>query len=85
MPRRRSLAIAILSLLAVGCAGSDSVGDGRLGPLDGAELPPADLERVAVGDAAPDFRLTALEGDPVRLSDYRGSRDVVLVFYRGHW
>jgi peroxiredoxin len=53
--------------------------------MDGTELPPAELDRVAVGEPAPDFRLTALVSEPVRLSDFRGSKDVVLVFYRGHW
>ena len=33
--------------------------------------------------AAPDFELTDSEGRTVRLSDYRGSRNVVLVFNRG--
>ena len=33
---------------------------------------------------APDFALTASDGETVRLSDYRG-RKVVLVFYRGFW
>lgn len=56
-----------------------------LGPADGHELPPSDLDRVQVGDAAPDFTLTSLAGPPVTLSSFRGASDVVLVFYRGHW
>ena len=56
-----------------------------LGPVDGQDLPPFDLERVAVGDEAPDFTLASLAGPNVTLSDYRGEKDVVLVFYRGHW
>ncbi len=32
---------------------------------------------------APDFELTDFTGKPVRLSDYRGKADVVLVFNRG--
>lgn len=55
------------------------------GPMDGLDLPPADLDRVQVGDVAPDFTLTSLAGPPVTLSDFRGEKDVVLVFYRGHW
>lgn len=33
-----------------------------------------------VGDVAPDFELTSDEGNPVKLSDYRGQR-VLLFFY----
>ncbi|KPJ90815.1 MAG: hypothetical protein AMS18_09985, partial [Gemmatimonas sp. SG8_17] len=55
-----------------------------LGPADGYDLPPTDLERVAVGDVAPDFSLTALSGEVLTLSDFRGAKNTVLVFYRGH-
>ena len=56
-----------------------------LGPVDGFDLPPTDLERVHAGVAAPDFTLQAFTGESVTLSDYRGVKNVVLVFYRGHW
>ena len=56
-----------------------------LGPVDGFDLPPTDLDRVQEGDVAPDFTLTSLAGPPVTLSDFRGEKNVVLVFYRGHW
>lgn len=36
---------------------------------------------VQVGDEAPDFELKDSSGQPVRLSDYRGKKAVVLVFY----
>ena len=55
-----------------------------LGPRDGRDLPPADLNRVQAGQPAPDFTLEAADGRPVTLSDFRGKR-LVLVFYRGHW
>ncbi len=57
----------------------------QLGPADGYDLPPTALDRVAVGDMAPDFSLRALSGDVIRLSELRGDKNVVLVFYRGHW
>ena len=85
IPKRFLLALAVTSLFAVACGEDGGIQTSRLGPLDGAALPPVDLDRVAVGDTAPDFRLAALEGDPVLLSDLRESQDVVLVFYRGHW
>ena len=38
-------------------------------------------ERVEVGDLAPDFALPNAAGEMVRLSDFRGKKDVVLFFY----
>ena len=58
---------------------------GQLGPKDGANLKPTDLERVKVGDPAPDFTLEDIDGKKISLSDFRGKKNVVLVFYRGHW
>lgn len=57
----------------------------QLGAKDGAGMAPTDLERVKVGQSAPDFTLTNMDGKPISLSDYRGKKSVVLVFYRGHW
>ena len=48
-----------------------------------ADLPEA-AGAPAVGEAAPDFTLPDENGQPVRLSDYLGSK-VVLLFYRGFW
>lgn len=56
-----------------------------LGPADGADLPPADLARVADGDLAPDFSAVKLGGETVTLSQYRGEKNVILFFYRGFW
>jgi mycoredoxin-dependent peroxiredoxin len=36
---------------------------------------------VEIGDEAPDFELRDQHGTPVRLSSFRGSKNVVLVFY----
>jgi mycoredoxin-dependent peroxiredoxin len=36
---------------------------------------------VEVGDQAPDFELKDQHGTPVKLSGFRGEKDVVLVFY----
>lgn len=56
-----------------------------LGPVDGHDLPPADLERVLAGTPAPDFTALSSTGEPITLSGYRGEKDVILFFYRGHW
>ena len=88
-------ALAVLTLAACGSDAGEGTPENTmsgaeadpavLGPVDGSELPATDLERVAVGSVAPDFSLRTLEGDTVTLSSFRGSKDVVLVFYRGHW
>jgi mycoredoxin-dependent peroxiredoxin len=36
---------------------------------------------VEIGDEAPDFELPDQHGTPVKLSSFRGSKNVVLVFY----
>ncbi len=56
-----------------------------LGPVDGHELAATDLERVHAGATAPDFSLEDETGKVVSLSQFRGKKNVVLVFYRGHW
>jgi len=43
--------------------------------------PPAPVTSVKVGDLAPDFSLPDQAGKPVRLSDLRGKKNVVLAFY----
>lgn len=62
-----------------------SMAYGQLGPKDGTNLKPTDLERVKVGDQAPDFTLENIDGKRISLSDFRGKKNVLLVFYRGHW
>jgi len=57
----------------------------QLGPKDGTNLAPTDLERIKVRDKAPDFTLEDKDGKKISLSDFRGKKSVVLVFYRGQW
>ncbi len=87
---RRGVVKAILALLGVTVVltlgtwlvmGSEP----RLGPHDGLDLPGVDTGRVAVGDIAPDFSLMSYAGTVTTLSDFRGDKNVVLVFYRGYW
>jgi cytochrome oxidase Cu insertion factor (SCO1/SenC/PrrC family) len=56
--------------------------------LFAAQLPAAAQEQPAiaktnlkVGDVAPDFTLLANDWKPVKLSDFRGKKNVVLAFY----
>lgn len=80
----RALASAmVLSLCGLGPASAQRTP--ALGPKDGPTEPPTDLERVKLGDLAPDFTLESLDGRRITLSGYRDQKNVVLVFYRGHW
>lgn len=45
---------------------------------------PAPTDRALSLTVAPDFTLMNQQGQPVRLSDYRGKK-VVIAFYRGYW
>jgi cytochrome oxidase Cu insertion factor (SCO1/SenC/PrrC family) len=57
----------------------------QLGPKDGADMSATDLDRVKVGQPAPDFTLADMNGKNITLSEFRGKKSVVLVFYRGYW
>jgi hypothetical protein len=41
------------------------------------------MPRVAINAPAPEFSLPDFAGRPVSLSDFRGSKNVLLVFNRG--
>jgi peroxiredoxin Q/BCP len=47
--------------------------------------PPTDIDRVKVGQPAPDFTLEDSDGKAITLSDFRAKKSLVLVFYRGYW
>lgn len=46
-----------------------------------SQPPVAPQTQLKVGDTAPDFTLNDTEGQPVKLSDFRGKKNVVLAFY----
>ena len=78
--RQTRLAVSIAFLVL-----SVAVAQAQLGPKDGGNLKPTDLERVNVGETAPDFTLENLDGNRISLSEFRGKKNVILVFYQGHW
>ena len=88
---RFALAMLVAAVGLTGCTAQDNGEQVEpaeplvLGPVDGHDLPGIDLERVQVGDVAPDFSLASLAGPVVTLSDFRGTKNVILVFYRGYW
>jgi len=79
--RRLLTAIAIA---ATGCTAepaaktASATTAGRVTPAASVAAPPA------IGDLAPEFTLSDQTGRSVTLSEAHG-RNVVLVFYRGHW
>jgi cytochrome oxidase Cu insertion factor (SCO1/SenC/PrrC family) len=85
--RRLAVPVALLAVVVavLVMTRTGALSGRQLGPVDGHDLPPTDLDRVVVGDTAPDFSLEALSGDMYKLSGFRGVKNVVLVFYRGHW
>ena len=86
IPTRRWAQSLVVMAFLLGVGGNAVwAGGPAVGPKDGDGLTPTDLERIKVGDAAPDFTLEAENGTPITLSQFRGKQSVILVFYRGHW
>ncbi|MCI0337867.1 MAG: redoxin domain-containing protein [Acidobacteria bacterium] len=82
---KRLIFASLLCVFALTAFSFKALAQSKLGPKDGTGLPPADLNRIKVGEAAPDFTLEDKDGKPVMLSGYRERKSVVLVFYRGYW
>lgn len=59
-------AVLFAGLLALGVAG---------------QTPTAPTTHLKVGMPAPDFTLNDTSGKPVKLSDFKGKKNVVLAFY----
>lgn len=74
---------ATLGLCACATAKSSNDADADSTP----EPPPAqtDIGGIGVGQAAPDFELTSINGQSVSLASMRKDGPVVVVFYRGDW
>lgn len=68
MNRRR----AILSAAAAGLAGA-------IGAAGQGMQPPK--THLKMGDTAPDFELSSTAGGKVKLSDWRGKKNVILAFF----
>lgn len=55
--------------------------NGNVASAAAPQQPAAPVTHLKAGDPAPDFALTDTEGQTVRLSDFRGKKNVVLAFY----
>ena len=81
------LSVCIMSCQRAAQSNSNAVSAGSAnssnsGKDSAASQPPAAPQtQLKVGDTAPDFTLTDTEGQPVKLSDFRGKKNVVLAFY----
>jgi cytochrome oxidase Cu insertion factor (SCO1/SenC/PrrC family) len=74
-----------ITAIALACAVASVPAYAQLGPKDGTNLAATEINRIKVGQPAPDFSLEDVDGRVLTLSDYRGKKSVVLVFYRGYW
>jgi cytochrome oxidase Cu insertion factor (SCO1/SenC/PrrC family) len=81
------LSVCVLSCQRAAQPNGNTAGGGATNSSGGeqagaASQPPvAPQTQLKVGDPAPDFALTDTEGQTVRLSDFRGKKNVVLAFY----
>ena len=69
MTKRFAVSLCALALLL--CAG----------PAAAQQQPAIAKTTLKVGDMAPDFTLPDTDRKPVKLSDFRGKKNVVLAFY----
>jgi peroxiredoxin len=83
----RMLSISVIMawvLLPLGAMGASLAFEGQI--YNPGHLKPRDSHlKVHAGDRAPDFELPATDGSRVKLSDFRGRRNVVISFVPAAW
>jgi len=82
----RALALVVLFSLSCGVSAGEFPETFKDNIYNPGHLKPIDsILKVAVGEPAPDFKLPAVYGEPVTLSQYRGRKNVVLSFVPAAW
>ena len=85
-----SLALAAVSLSGASCQTTERADSTSNTPTNSqspavdratTKPPAAPQTHLKVGDVAPDFALSDTDGGKVRLSDFRGKKNVALAFY----
>ncbi|MCB2156773.1 redoxin domain-containing protein [bacterium] len=74
------VSLAVLAFVLVGCISTVPAGGGSKS-ASGVERDPSEI--LPVGVEAPDFEETDQNGNVVKLSDFAGKNNVVLIFYPG--
>ena len=86
--RRAGVAVCLCILLVLSWQMEGSAAQKHYSSLvyDIGRLKPIDSElKVQVGDVAPDFELPAVSGKTIRLSGFRGRKNVVISFVPAAW
>jgi peroxiredoxin len=84
------LRLSVVGVLVLACSASLLAADakkkkrGADGRVDLASELPADAQRLAIGDAAPDFRIKGTDGRTYTLADFRASPLLMVVFLSNH-
>jgi peroxiredoxin Q/BCP len=83
MTRKFLSLMLLLALSVAACAQQQTQPAAPPAPKPQANTAPpaAPKTHLKVGDAAPDFTLSNTKGEKVKLSDFRGKKQVVLAFY----
>lgn len=77
---KKTLLLAVaMCLIAVTAAAAPTIYTLKLAKSTDSVL------KVEVGDVAPDFSLPAISGETIRLSQYRGKKNVVISFVPAAW
>jgi len=77
---RRFSQLAIMLFAAAGLIQAQQTAQ-QPAPKPAQQQPVAPTTNLKVGQSAPEFTLTDTMGKPVKLSDFKGKKNVVLAFY----